>query len=250
MAKIFRKARQDYLGENRALKYLKYALGEVVLVVIGILIALSINNWNTNRKQEQNLTNIFSLIIEDIENDTLKINAIVESYAPYADTIGAYLGGSIDVNQFLRCRNCFTISMNINPFEQGKTGFNLLKNISSDFSEDTLVIAVIQRMGTLSLLEDISAYIEIAVSQNLEHWRDTYAWYPGFITRTNFSGFLGYVDGPEFKSRLAHNYLLIYTNYVPGLQQAKTGLKELAEDIMQWKVDHGYRPKTAEAPGS
>ena len=36
--------------ENKAGKYFKYAIGEIVLVVIGILIALSINNWNENRK--------------------------------------------------------------------------------------------------------------------------------------------------------------------------------------------------------
>ena len=38
------------MGKNKTGKYLKYAIGEIILVVIGILIALSINNWNENRK--------------------------------------------------------------------------------------------------------------------------------------------------------------------------------------------------------
>ena len=38
------------MSENKTGKYLKYAIGEIVLVVIGILIALQINNWNENRK--------------------------------------------------------------------------------------------------------------------------------------------------------------------------------------------------------
>src|SRR5690606_840747 len=50
MIKFFRHIRQNLLMENKTGKYLKYALGEIVLVVIGILIALSINNWNENRK--------------------------------------------------------------------------------------------------------------------------------------------------------------------------------------------------------
>ena len=50
--KIFRKIRQKLLTENKFSKYLIYALGEIVLVVIGILIALQINNWNQS-KQEQ-----------------------------------------------------------------------------------------------------------------------------------------------------------------------------------------------------
>jgi hypothetical protein len=50
MIKFFRKIRQNLLIAGKTSKYFKYAIGEIVLVVIGILIALSINNWNENRK--------------------------------------------------------------------------------------------------------------------------------------------------------------------------------------------------------
>ena len=50
MIKFFRKIRQNLLMENKTGTYFKYAIGEIILVVIGILIALSINNWNENRK--------------------------------------------------------------------------------------------------------------------------------------------------------------------------------------------------------
>jgi len=50
MIKFFRKIRYDLMEKNNSAAYLKYAIGEIVLVVIGILIALSINNWNENRK--------------------------------------------------------------------------------------------------------------------------------------------------------------------------------------------------------
>ena len=56
MIKFFRKIRQNLLMENKTGKYFKYAIGEIILVVIGILIALQINNWNEGRKdlaQEQ-----------------------------------------------------------------------------------------------------------------------------------------------------------------------------------------------------
>ncbi len=49
MIKFFRNIRQNLLNEGKTTKYLKYAIGEIVLVVIGILIALQINNWNINR---------------------------------------------------------------------------------------------------------------------------------------------------------------------------------------------------------
>ncbi|MBK8515376.1 MAG: hypothetical protein IPL55_03525 [Saprospiraceae bacterium] len=50
MNKLFRNFRQIQLNDGKTTKYLKYAIGEIVLVVIGILIALQINNWNENRK--------------------------------------------------------------------------------------------------------------------------------------------------------------------------------------------------------
>jgi hypothetical protein len=50
MIKFFRKIRQNLLSENKLSKYLLYAIGEIMLVMIGILLALSINNWNENKK--------------------------------------------------------------------------------------------------------------------------------------------------------------------------------------------------------
>ena len=53
MIKFFRKIRQNLLMDNKTSKYFKYAVGEIILVVIGILIALQINNWNSNRIDQQ-----------------------------------------------------------------------------------------------------------------------------------------------------------------------------------------------------
>jgi hypothetical protein len=54
MIKFFRKIRYDLMEKNKTTQYFKYAIGEIILVVIGILIALQINNWNQNRIQNQN----------------------------------------------------------------------------------------------------------------------------------------------------------------------------------------------------
>ena len=58
MIKFFRKIRQRLVIENRFSKYVLYAIGEIILVVIGILIALQINNWNEERKANNELKNI------------------------------------------------------------------------------------------------------------------------------------------------------------------------------------------------
>lgn len=66
MIKFFRKIRQNLLMENKFSKYLIYAIGEIVLVVIGIFIALQINNWNELRKEKDQEAIILSDIKEDL----------------------------------------------------------------------------------------------------------------------------------------------------------------------------------------
>ncbi len=73
MIKLFRNIRQNLLAEGKTSRYLKYAIGEIILVVIGILIALSINNWNETRKERfQEVLNLKN-IQKDILLDTVDI---------------------------------------------------------------------------------------------------------------------------------------------------------------------------------
>jgi hypothetical protein len=69
MISFFRKIRQKLLAENRVTRYLIYAIGEIFLVVIGILIALQVNNWNENRKAVLFEKEILSLIDQNLERD-------------------------------------------------------------------------------------------------------------------------------------------------------------------------------------
>jgi len=78
MIKFFRKLRQRLLTENKFSKYLLYALGEILLVVIGILIALSINNWNENSKNERLETNYLIRISKDLDNDFLEFDDAIK----------------------------------------------------------------------------------------------------------------------------------------------------------------------------
>jgi hypothetical protein len=73
MIKFFRKIRQKLLSENKFSKYLIYAIGEIVLVVIGILIALQINNWNEKRKSREAVKIAIEGLIADLKKDTLQL---------------------------------------------------------------------------------------------------------------------------------------------------------------------------------
>ncbi|WP_033959722.1 DUF6090 family protein [Psychroserpens jangbogonensis] len=59
MIKFFRKIRQNLFAEGKTVKYLTYVIGEIVLVVIGILIALQVNTWSENQKKNLLKSNLF-----------------------------------------------------------------------------------------------------------------------------------------------------------------------------------------------
>jgi hypothetical protein len=78
MIKFFRKIRQNLLTENKTGKYFKYAIGEIVLVVIGILIALSINNWNEGRKEKNQSIFYHEQLINDLQIVITSLNADIK----------------------------------------------------------------------------------------------------------------------------------------------------------------------------
>ena len=71
MIKFFRKIRRNLLSEGKTGKYLKYAFGEIMLVVLGILIALQINNWNEGRKEKNNQRSVLSNLLQDLKSDSI-----------------------------------------------------------------------------------------------------------------------------------------------------------------------------------
>ena len=73
MLTFFRRIRKGLLGSGATSKYLLYAIGEIALVVIGILIALQINNWNNDRIHRNAEKEILSRIIGNLETDRKNI---------------------------------------------------------------------------------------------------------------------------------------------------------------------------------
>ncbi|MGB5460830.1 MAG: DUF6090 family protein [Eudoraea sp.] len=73
MIKFFRRIRFDLMEKNKTGKYIKYAFGEILLVVIGILIALQINNWNEDRKERIIEQEIYENLLTDINVDRITL---------------------------------------------------------------------------------------------------------------------------------------------------------------------------------
>jgi hypothetical protein len=69
MINFFRKTRKKMADDNRPLKYMRYAIGEIALVVIGILIAVQINTWNEERKSKVTEIEVLNDLLSGLEND-------------------------------------------------------------------------------------------------------------------------------------------------------------------------------------
>lgn len=80
MIKFFRKIRYNLMEKNKTTKYLKYAIGEIILVVLGILIALQINNWNENRINSNKETSVLANIHKEFKRNKKQLDSVVGTH--------------------------------------------------------------------------------------------------------------------------------------------------------------------------
>ncbi|WP_242121681.1 DUF6090 family protein [Aestuariivivens sediminicola] len=78
MIKFFRKIRLKLLSQNKLSKYLLYAVGEIVLVMVGILLALQVNNWNEERKDDIRASNYMRRISEDLDRSINRSESLLK----------------------------------------------------------------------------------------------------------------------------------------------------------------------------
>lgn len=124
MLKFFRRIRQKFLSENRFSKYLLYAIGEIILVVIGILIALQINNWNSENLRQKEEIKILKELRIGFESDlkdmrfnqrsyqraiqaSKVLKEVIENDQIYHDSLQGYFGKSVSIPRFIANTGAF-----------------------------------------------------------------------------------------------------------------------------------------------
>ena len=91
MFKFFRRIRQNLVSEGRVSKYILYALGEIVLVVIGILIALSINNWNTERNEDAIAGQYTTRLTQELQQDVANYERLKGNFTRQNEAISRFI---------------------------------------------------------------------------------------------------------------------------------------------------------------
>lgn len=148
MIKFFRHIRKDLMEKNKTGKpayqtgrYLKYAIGEIILVVIGILIALQINNWNQERKIKQKETIVLKELLTSINSDLTAYKThtdpSLERKANGIDSLIAYIFDKREIknsnfnNFYTNMSQDVFIRFDDGPFEDLKSsGLDVISNDS------------------------------------------------------------------------------------------------------------------------
>lgn len=91
MLSFYRRLRQYLLSEGKIGKYLQYAVGEIILVVIGILIALQINTWNSERLAKKQMDTFLQGILEDLKSDTANFNTRIQFFEGLGENLKSLL---------------------------------------------------------------------------------------------------------------------------------------------------------------
>ncbi|TFV95649.1 hypothetical protein E4S40_05355 [Algoriphagus kandeliae] len=218
MIKFFRKIRQDLLSEGKTRKYLKYAIGEIVLVVIGILIALQINNWNENRKIDAKRQIYYRQLLVDLETDKdycknriLDFEAILKKYADYENE---FQKGALNLKTSLE---------NINDLEIG--GIHLF------FKTNTI--------KTLISTGEINLF-----SQNINNSLSNYLDFQNELIKGNNSNANTMLDMIAQSSMLGYSYFRKRTGNQPELSKELNIQDNIPKIFIQLEAYHSWKATT------
>ena len=100
MIKVFRQIRRILLNEGNLKRYLFYALGEILLVVIGILIAVQLNNWNQKRISDVQIEILLDKVEEDLIHNIKLTNEIINYYQMLDSLARIVIGGKLTMEDY------------------------------------------------------------------------------------------------------------------------------------------------------
>jgi hypothetical protein len=148
MIKLFRNIRQSLLAEGKTSKYLKYAAGEIILVVIGILIALQINNWNENRKNQTLEKRYIAELRSDLQKDSIAIQDMIK-------TSNLQKRSKALLFMFLANHSDYKIAEDLKPMFKNTTHFNRQWQPTYNFAPNKTTIDEMTSTGKIGLISNI-----------------------------------------------------------------------------------------------
>ncbi|MFD2565754.1 DUF6090 family protein [Pseudotenacibaculum haliotis] len=234
MLKIFRRVRQKLLRENKVSNYMLYAIGEIALVMIGILLALQVNNWNEERKSNKQLKSILKNVSLDLKRDTASASRIIRFYDTIKKKSDLIIQKKLDRNNYKECPECRSLVTIYQPFVIQKKGYELLKDFSNNHQTktDTLITNITQFYTTFDVLvKDSNAFIKEEVFKNIEFFK-TKDWFVDWtLGKYSRDMVIFFTESEEYRKMVAANDVLAGRNHKLFVDLYNKGAVELLKKI-------------------
>ncbi len=235
MIKFFRHIRRSLLNDNKMGKYFKYAFGEIVLVVIGILIALQINNWNENLIKENELLKVHERLILDIDNDIVDLVRVRNFWNDKQPIFNKVVNDSI--SRDLLDKGLSRLITSPTKINLNVAGVNQLKRLNV---RDELSLGIIQSYDNMkSYLEPIEKRISDDINDLILIFRDNYSWYGEWLSKTinkdNSSKALQdyFVNSIEYRNRVIHLNAIVFKSFLFYLDLFIDNLETTRTDLIK-----------------
>ncbi len=238
--KIFRKIRVSAILEHKVSKYILYAIGEILLVIIGILIAVSINNSNEKRKQKAELQQIYQTVAHDLIRDTIALIEVLEESNELDSLTRNYLLGNrpsmdtIDASNLENCSECGALFSSYRDFTPSLGGYQSLIDFESksDIKRDSLTDRILNfYSGKVENIKDLSSRVGDMAVENIQSL-EKYQWYaPYFLSDYNEEGVRYFLTSKEYENKLFTFYLMNAGSLNPLFQKYKDESVALIEEI-------------------
>ena len=228
--KIFRKIRQNLMKKGKVTNYIFYALGEILLVMIGILLALQVNNWNEKRNKNKQLNNILTTISLDLAIDTLAAGQVIDFYEKNTESSLRIINKEITMENYKECPSCPSLVTIYRPMPIQKKGYELLKNFTNDeaVKNDTLVTNIIQFYSALiTLVEDSNNFVKNEVLHNIEDFKSK-EWFVNWTQAQFNEDMIRYfAESEDYRKRVAAHNLLASNNHLRNVKVYKANAEEV-----------------------
>ncbi|NAS32650.1 hypothetical protein GTQ40_16840 [Flavobacteriaceae bacterium R38] len=216
--------------KNSLVKYLLYAIGEIFLVVIGILLALQINNWNEKRKSDQELNSILKIISYDLATDTIIANQIITYYEQHQKDSKRIVDRELNKDNFQECPTCMALATQYQPFTIQKKGVKLLDNFSNQHinQRDSLVTNISQFYTIFDkAIENNNKLLDNDAINNLNDLKQ-YPWFVDLIQGKIKPEMISYfTDSNDYRTKVAAHAILAHNNHLPFVKAYKRSAKEI-----------------------
>ncbi len=244
MLRFFRQIRQKLIEQENMRKYVWYALGEIFLVVIGILIALQVNNWNEERKNRQQVLATFQEIQNDLYTDILEVDRYINYNIILDSLIQKVFSDTLTIEDY-QSDNSFQLTVLMpteNTFLLHENGYKKLTTLSSKDHYASITNSLQDLYVNIqnSIISFQSNSNELA-NEYRAYLRKNYNWYATHlsIVETSTEQIEFYLHDPIYK-----NYLKDYNNDIINSQIPMRSFRHRAilayKEIHALLKEHGY----------